>query len=81
MIVRVYSKPNCGQCVATMRKLDELGIKYVKEDATDPQTIATIKELGFLSAPVVCAGISNDDMWSGYRPDRIMALAERMKGK
>lgn len=80
MIVRVYSKPNCGQCTATIRKLDLLNVEYVIEDATDPQTLAALKELGYLSAPVVCVGVSNDDMWSGYRPDRIEEIARRING-
>ena len=80
MIVRVYSKPNCGQCAATIRKLDLLNVEYVIEDATDPQTVAALKELGHLSAPVVCVGMSNDDMWSGYRPDRIEEIARRING-
>ncbi len=80
MIVRVYSKPNCGQCAATIRKLNLLGVEYVVEDATDPQTLAALKELGYLSAPVVCVGVSNDDMWSGYRPDRIEEIARRING-
>ena len=80
MIVRVYSKPNCGQCAATIRKLDLLDVEYVIEDATDPQTLAALKELGYLSAPVVCVGVSNDAMWSGYRPDRIEEIAKRIHG-
>lgn len=80
MIVRVYSKPNCGQCAATIRKLNMLGVEHVVEDATDPQTLAALKELGYLSAPVVCVGVSNDDMWSGYRPDRIEEIARRING-
>lgn len=78
--MRVYSKPNCGQCAATIRKLDLLGVEYVVEDATDPLTLAALKELGYLSAPVVCVGVSNDDMWSGYRPDRIEEIAKRIHG-
>ena len=64
-----------------MKLFDQLGVEYVVEDATDENTIAALKELKFLSAPVVCAGESNDDMWAGFQPDRIKALAERMKGK
>ena len=48
--------------------------------ATDPQTLAALKELGYLSAPVVCVGVSNDDIWSGYRPDRIEEIAKRIHG-
>lgn len=63
-----------------MKLLDQLGVEYVVEDATDENTIAALKALSFLAAPVVCAGVSNDDMWAGFQPDRIKALAERLKG-
>lgn len=80
-VVRVYSKANCQQCVATFRKMDSLGMAYVVEDALDPGNLEAVKALGFLSAPVVVAGVSGDDMWSGYRPDRIIELAARIGGK
>lgn len=80
-VVRVYSKPNCQACKATMRKMDALGMAYEVEDALDPGNLEAVKALGFLSAPVVVAGISDDDMWSGFRPDRIEQLAARIGGK
>lgn len=79
--VRVYSKPACPACTLTKRLLTSLGVPYIEEDAADPQNLAALKELGFLAAPVVCAGVSNDDMWSGFQPDRIKALAKRLKGE
>ena len=59
--------------------MDRLGVKYVEEDATDAGNLAAFKELGFLAAPVVAVGESRDDMWSGFRPDKINELAERIK--
>lgn len=79
MIVRVYSKPNCVQCTMTKTLLDALDVPYVLEDITDPGNLAAVKELGFLAAPVVTAGESADDMWSGFQPERIKAIAERTK--
>ena len=75
-VVRVYTKPSCGPCVATKRALGSKGIPFVEEDATDPQNMAAIKALGFMSAPVVVAG---EDMWSGFQIGRINELAERTK--
>lgn len=77
-LVRVYSKPACVQCTLTKRLLDSLNVPYVEEDITEPQNIAAAKELGFLAAPVVAAGESADDMWSGFQPERIKALAARL---
>lgn len=38
----------------------------------DPESLAFIKGLGYQQAPVVVAG---EDHWSGFRPDRIKAVA------
>lgn len=80
-VVRVYTTERCQQCTLTKTLMSAHGIEFVEEDAADPQNLAALKELGFLSAPVVCAGVSNDDMWSGFQPDRIKALAKRLKGE
>lgn len=67
--ITVYSRPNCQPCVATKRKLDQLGAAYAVVDVTeDADALAYIKSLGYLQAPVVVAG---DDHWTGYRPHRI----------
>lgn len=71
--VIVYTKPNCVQCTATFKKLDELGIDYATVDLTeDNEALERLKERGYLQAPVVETG---DSIWSGYRPDRVKALA------
>ena len=71
MRVIVYTKPHCPQCAATRRRLDRDGIHYESVDA-----IAHRDELinkGFKQTPIVMT--PNGD-WSGFRPDRIDALAE-----
>jgi Glutaredoxin-like protein NrdH len=73
MTITVYSKPMCVQCDATYRALDKQGLDYTKVDLTqDAESLEFIKSLGYQQAPVVMAG---DDHWSGYRPDRIKAVA------
>ena len=75
MSITVYSKPRCPQCDATYRALDKQGISYEKIDVTqDADSLAFIKGLGYQQAPVVVAG---EDHWSGFRPDRIKAVAAR----
>ncbi|MGW9020681.1 glutaredoxin domain-containing protein [Leucobacter chromiiresistens] len=76
--VRVYTKPQCVQCTMTKTLLGAHKIPFIEEDATDPGNLAAIKELGFLSAPVVTVGDSLDDMWAGFQPDRIKELAARI---
>lgn len=71
--VTVYSKPLCVQCDATKRALTKAGIAYTAVDVTeDAEALAKIKALGYAQAPVV---VTDEDHWSGFRPDRIKALA------
>lgn len=79
MIVRVYTKPDCWPCRKTKELFEQEGVEFVEEDATKPENLEALKALSFLSAPVVCAGLSDDDMWAGFQPHRIMALAERIR--
>lgn len=72
MTISVYSKPSCVQCTATYRALDKQGIEYEVFDLSeDEKALQTVKELGYLQAPVVVAG---EDSWSGFRPDKINEL-------
>ena len=76
MTVTVYTKPSCVQCNATYRALDSKGIEYeVLDVSTDEGALAHVKELGYLQAPVV---ITDEDHWSGFRPDKINELATRL---
>ncbi|MDR1635147.1 MAG: glutaredoxin family protein [Bifidobacteriaceae bacterium] len=73
MTVTVYSKPACPQCHATQRALDRAQIEYDLIDLSrDDQALAEVVALGHRQAPVVVAGGQH---WSGYRPDRIAAVA------
>lgn len=73
MSVVVYSQPSCTQCTATYRKLDAMGVPYTVVDMSqDREARDYVMSLGFQQAPVVMAG---DQMWSGFRPDRIVKLA------
>jgi glutaredoxin-like protein NrdH len=76
MTVTVYTKPACVQCNATYRALDSKGIEYeVLDLSVDENALAQVKELGYLQAPVV---ITDEDHWSGFRPDKIAELAGRL---
>lgn len=72
-MITVYSKPACVQCTATTRELDRKGIPYKYVDLTeDASAMDTVKDLGYMQAPVVVAG---EEHWSGFRPDKIGMLA------
>lgn len=76
MAITVYTKPSCVQCTATYRALDSKGIEYnVLDLSEDESALETVKELGYLQAPVV---VTDDEHWSGFRPDKISALASRL---
>lgn len=73
MTITVYSKPACVQCDATYRALDKQGLEYTIVDiSSDDIALDYVKSLGHMQAPVVVVGTEH---WSGYRPDRIRALA------
>lgn len=73
MSVIVYSKPNCVQCTATYRALEQRGVAFEMVDLTvDQESYNAIMGMGYRQAPVVIAG---DDHWAGFRPDKINALA------
>ena len=73
MTITVYTKPACVQCNATYKALDKQGLTYEIVDITEvPEARDYVMALGYLQAPVVVAG---GEHWSGFRPDRIKALA------
>lgn len=72
-MITVYTKPACVQCNATYKALDKAGVEYrVIDISEDAEARDYVMALGYLQAPVVVAG---DEHWSGFRPDRIRALA------
>lgn len=72
----IYTKPSCVQCTATYRALDSKGIEYdVIDLSTDTDALERVKSLGYMQAPVI---ITDEDHWSGFRPDLIDELAARL---
>lgn len=75
MTITVYTLPSCVQCRATYRALDAKGLEYATLDLSqDESAMAMVKGLGHVQAPVV---VTDDDHWSGFRPDKIADLAAR----
>lgn len=73
MTVTVYTKPSCVQCTATYRALDNKQIPYETRDvSTDEAALERVEALGYLQAPVV---VTDEDHWSGFRPDKIAGLS------
>src|ERR1700738_46863 len=73
-LITVYTKPSCVQCDAVVKTPEKLELNYRKVDIlAEPAARDYVMALGYLSAPVVVADA--DTHFSGYRPDRIKALA------
>ena len=73
MNITVYTKPACVQCNATYKALEKQGIAFEKVDISlDTEARDYVMALGYLQAPVVVTG---DTHFSGFRPDRLKALA------
>jgi glutaredoxin-like protein NrdH len=78
-MITLYTKPACQQCTATHRALDTAGIPYVTVDlATTNHALEHVIALGHLQAPVVIND-NTEESWSGFRPDLINQIAERLK--
>lgn len=72
-MITVYTKPSCVQCTATFRALDARGLEYRSVDLSqDPGALDVVKAMGYMQAPVV---VTDNDHWSGFRPDKIATLA------
>ncbi|GAB20246.1 NrdH-redoxin [Gordonia effusa NBRC 100432] len=75
MTITVYTKPACVQCHATYKALDKQGLPYdVVDISENADAREFVKELGYLQVPVV---VVDGEHWSGFRPDRIKAVAKR----
>ena len=76
MAITVYTKPACMQCNATKKALDRAGLTYTTVDINmDDEARDYVLALGHLSAPVVEV---DGETWSGFRPERIKALAAKV---
>ncbi|AIG64612.1 glutaredoxin [Corynebacterium atypicum] len=76
MAITVYTKPACMQCNATKKALDRAGLTYTTVDISmDDEARDYVLALGHLSAPVVEV---DGETWSGFRPERIKALAAKV---
>lgn len=65
-MITVYTRPGCGDCVATKVWLRKHGLPFTEVAAV------TALPFGYRSLPVVVCG---DEHWSGFRLNRLLALA------
>jgi glutaredoxin-like protein NrdH len=79
--VTVYSTgPDCMQCTMTCRTLAAEGIRFHVQDLREcAAALAFVtEELGYTQAPVVILDQEPQLHWSGFRPDLIAQLAQRV---
>ncbi len=77
-MITVYTTGRgCMRCVWTLRKLADLGIPHHVVDLSDLANEAdrdyVTDDLGYTEAPVVV--VDDWHHWSGFRPDKLTALA------
>ena len=83
MTITIYETPNCSQCRMTKQWLDRAGLPYRTVDLSQsPNDMEAVKAMGYSAAPVVFAETAEwGDHWSGFRPDKLMTLANRPQGE
>ena len=69
MSVKIYTTKNCQQCNITKKLFQKSNILYTEINGLEH--INELKEKGFSSFPVI---ETDNDSWSGFKPDKIKAL-------
>ncbi|KAF2418200.1 glutaredoxin family protein [Microbacterium sp. B35-30] len=78
-VITVYTTgPACMRCTLTKRMLAQKGVRFIEVDIRDNQAAReyVVDDLGYTEAPVVV--VSDEDHWSGFRPDKLDGLASRL---
>lgn len=80
-MITLYTQPGCGPCTASKAMLASKDIPHTIVDLSqDPEAVARVKALGYLSAPVTVDEATGEH-WHGFRPDKINALAAAQKAQ
>ena len=77
MVVTVWEKPNCVQCLQTKRVMEQEGIIFrTKRLDKSAKAVERFKDLGLMSAPIV---ETDTKRWSGFRLEKIRSLAKHLR--
>ena len=74
--ITVYTTgPSCARCTLTKNVLTTRGIAFVEVNIRENEVARAyvVEEFGYTEAPVVV--ITDEDHWSGFRPDHIDRMA------
>ncbi|OAT30416.1 glutaredoxin-like protein [Buttiauxella brennerae ATCC 51605] len=72
MRITIYTRNDCVQCHATKRAIESRGFTFelINLDLT-PEAADELRALGYRQLPVV---VTDQESWSGFRPDMINRL-------
>ena len=76
---KMYSLPGgCSACGSTLRAFEYHGVEPEIVDATLPENKAFLESLNMLQMPAV---FWEGEQWTGFRPDKIKAIASRLSAE
>jgi glutaredoxin-like protein NrdH len=79
MVITVWEKPGCVQCMQTKKEFDKRGIQYrVRRLDRSAKAVDRFKELGLMAAPIV---ETDTKRWSGFRLEKITSLEKHLKAE
>lgn len=76
-MIKVFGKPGCQQCRASVKVLKSHGAEFEYVDVSkDTAAAVEVARLGYTSVPVV---VTDDEHWFGFRPGKLRqaAVADR----
>ena len=72
--IKVYTREYCQPCKMTKRALAKAALEFIEIPLSDvPELVSEFQAEGLFQAPVVDTG---EERWSGFRLDKIKALAK-----
>ena len=71
-MIKMYTRDNCTQCIATKQFLDRQEVDYEIIDLDkEPEAMVQVEEMGYRSLPIL---VVDNESWSGFRPDKLSKL-------
>ncbi|TNV13995.1 glutaredoxin-like protein NrdH [Buttiauxella sp. B2] len=72
MRIKIYTRNDCVQCHATKRAMESRGFTFELINLDQhPEAEDDLREKGYRQLPVV---VTDQESWSGFRPDMINRL-------
>lgn len=78
MLITVYTKERCPQCVATRKALSRAGVEFAEKPLT-PEIVADALQNGWRSAPVVISDEHPELSFAGFSVTAVEALTAAYK--